>query len=276
MSDTTLNLPVTPTELSELHKASLASSVSAYSDIDLTKSEERKLWWIYFYHVIIFIFVFVIVWHLAMRMIFIYVEYKAMIDWIDTFVINVRSQMPADQQDFYYNFSSGYAIAFYYVYSHFPTNPFLNNAFPASVVYSYYTPLFNAGFTSNPENLQKMFVYASMGSYCASRPDQGPGIACMRAPDANEIICATYGSPIGNQQGYPQCSAVCIKATNISLQEWAASCIGSGGGGLIAAGGNPIGLVMGLTMQIGINLMSNQEHSSFADSQQFCTTPDDT
>ncbi len=271
MASDNLNLSLTSEELNALNRETVAHVVSAKSEIKLTTSEERKSWWIYFYHTIIFIFIFVMLWHLTTRMIFIYLEYKGMIDWIDTYVVKYRSQVPADQQLYYYNFSSGYTIAFYYVYPNYPTNPFLNNAFPASVVYSYYTPQYNTAFTAEPKNLQEMFVFASMGSYCSQKPDQGPGIGCMRAPDPNEIICGTYGSPIGNQQGFTQCSALCIKATSMSLQEWTMSCMGSSFGGMAAGG--PVGLLVALPMQIGINVMSDQEQTNFANSEQYCQMP---
>lgn len=253
-------------EFGEFHKESLAEEFSAESEVDLSKSEKRKVWWIHFYHVIIFLFIFVIIWHIALRMIFIYVEFKGLIDWIDS-NIRARALANAQAQLTYYNFSSGFSIAFYYVYPNMPTNPFLNNAFPASIIYSYYTPQYQSVFVKNYENVQQMFVYASMGSYCSqtSASGEGSGIACMRAPDPNEIICATYG------QNFTPCSAVCIKATTMSGAEWASSV---GGGAMMGAvvGGGP-GLVVGITAQTAVNLMSNQENAQVASAEVNCKQP---
>jgi len=254
-------LPLTTAESTDLHKEALAESFSGRAEIDLSKSEERKLWWIHFYHIILFLFFFVIVWHVATRMLFIYFEFKGVIDYIDE-NIRARASQDAQTQLKYYNFSSGYSIAYYYVYPNMPTNPFLNNSFPASIIYSYYTPQYQAAFTKSYENVQAMFVYASMGSFCADKPDTGMGVGCMRAPDPNEIICNTYGA------AWAPCSAVCIKSTTMSAGEWASS-VGGGAmmGGVV--GGGP-GIVIGATAQATVNLLSDQENENVVAAEQNC------
>lgn len=259
-----LYLSVTQQELGDLHREALSETFSTETDMLLSKSEKQKLWWIEFYHILIFLFIFVIAWHLATRMIFIYLEFKAMIDWIDE-NIKARANLSASEQLKYYNFTSGYAIAYYYVYPHMLTNPFLNNAFPASVVYSFYTPNYFKLMTY--ESIQEMFVYASMGSFC--QPSQndggGPRIACMRAPDPNEIICNTYA------QQYAPCSSVCIKGTSMSGFEWGVSTSGSFFAGTVI-GGAP-GAIAATTAQVFINILSNQENANVAAAEQYCTPP---
>ncbi len=261
-----LYVPLERTELNTLNQEAFAESMSAETEIDLTASETRKLWWIHLYHIVIFIFIFVIVWHLVTRMTFIYFEFKGLIEWIDS---NIRARATLSQQEqlTYYNFTSGYAIVYYYVYPHMPTNPFLNNAFPASIVYSYYTPQYQSLFIKDYSNVQEMFVYASMGSYCqpstnGNDNDYGLGIGCMRAPDGNEIICNTYGFSKN------PCSSVCIKATEMSGSEWAMSTGGSAFGGTVVGG--PYGAAAAITAQVFVNVLSNQENENVAAAEQCC------
>ena len=256
-------LRITKPEMESLHKEAFAESVSYKTEIDLTISEERKLWCIHLYHSMIFIFIFVIVWHLVTRMTFIYFEFKGLIDWIDS---NIQKRSSLSQQDqlTYYNFTSGFSIAYYYVYPNMPTNPFLNNAFPSSIIYSYYTPTYQSLFIKDYSNVQQMFTYGAMGSYCqpSTNGNDGLGIGCMRAPDANEIVCNTYGS------AFAPCTALCIKGTEMSGSEWAMSTGGSAFGGTVV-GGAP-GAFAAITAQVFVNILSNQENEQVANAQQFC------
>lgn len=165
-------------------------------------------------------------------------KYKDMIKWVD-------SVHPAGY--------SGWQVALYFEYPHFPTNPFRDTAFPAAVVYSYYTEGWREIFTADKNNLGAMFTAAALGT-------NSPYAAADMPPLG--IICHTWGKAL------PACELPCTNPTApggiASILQGGLSWGMNGAmmGGMtanpIAAG---IGAVLGAGIGIGLGIWKAHEAS---------------
>lgn len=154
--------------------------------------------------------------HFAIILIAIRMQFGDLISYIDNDVVAIgKTKTDPSEQRKYYNYTDGYSIAFYYKFPGLPMNPFLNTAFPASIVFSYYTPQYSNIFLKDPTLVQQMYIYSVIGSLneCGTQDPTTTDLqqTCAIEPSAHQIICATYGT----NAGFKDCKQACQKDTSL-------------------------------------------------------------
>ncbi len=183
--------------------------------------------------IIHFIFIFI-----SIRM-----QFGDLIDYIDKDVV-AKAKTASNPSD-YYTYTDGYSIAFYYKFPGLPTNPFLNTAFPASIVFSYYTQHFSGTFLRDQTLVQQMYIYSVIGSLNQCGNGQDPTIqpiqqTCSVEPGAHQIICATYGT------AFVDCKHVCRKDISLGTYSMVGQLIAMGGMGAFVGGATGRGTAEGI------------------------------
>ncbi len=213
---------------------------------------------------------------LVIHFLFIYIsirtDFSGVIDYVDG-VVAARDNI-ADQtiKNMYYNYTDGFTIAFYYKFPRLPTNPFLNLAFPASIIFSYYTPQMATCFTSDPENIQEMYVFSVVGdlNQCGTQDETQQSIqqTCAQEPSAHQIICRTYGTELNCQFG--DCKSVCRKDISLGTYTFVGQLVGMGATGAFIGGSAAKG--MGESMGVGPQIVSSTVFFAIGASMAAVTT----
>lgn len=134
--------------------------VGAVSSIDLTHAEKRgtslmkqEMW------LLLGLVLSLVVWG-ALHLLGIYLMYKDMIRFID------RGRSLADGSGQYYTASSGFTVAFYYMYPHLDMfSPFRNEAWPQAMFFAYYgNKDWHKYMVTDPRNIQRLYEEVDLGT----------------------------------------------------------------------------------------------------------------
>ena len=230
-------LAVNPNTVEQLRDTTRVLSQSERLNLEIEDMGVKRLKYEKMFIALTLMIVGCLVIHFAIVLVSIRLQFGDMISYIDNEVVAAgKSKSDPSGKSQYYSYSDGYTIAFYYKFPRLPMNPFLNTAFPASVVFSYYTKHYSDYFLRDPKYVQQMYIYSVIGSLnqCGEQdPDlQAIQTTCAIEPSAHQIICATYGTAAG----LGDCKQVCRKDTSLGTYSMVGQIVAMGGLGAFAGG----------------------------------------
>lgn len=181
-------------------------------------------------------------------------KYKNMIDYID------ETGAAIDW--------SGFDVALYYEYPHLPGNKFFDTAFPAAVVYSFYTAAWHDCFAdSKGANMMEMWLFSKLGTNDpTSKGDLSP----------LALICNTWAY----KYNITDCKLPCnnptapggIAGIGQSAVSWGMQ--GAMAGGMIGPEGAGIGIAVGALIGAGLGIFkSTQQSKQCKESTERCIKP---
>lgn len=242
------SINVEPKTVSKIQQTEQLKLESLKTEQEIAELNKKRLGYEKMFIALVLMVVVCVIIHFIFVFVSIRIQFGDLIDYIDNEVVAKGKAVSQSEQSQYYNYTDGYSIAFYYKFPRIPTNPFLNTAFPASIVFSYYTKRNYDIFTKDPTLVQQMYVYSVIGdiNQCGTQDPSEQQIqqTCAEEPSAHQIICATYGTANGLAD---ECKQVCRKNTSLDTFTMVGQIVAMGGMGAFVGGMTGKGLYQGQT-----------------------------